>query len=223
MKVYIIGANGNMGSRYSAILKYLGHEVWGIDMPYIYLEGGLLTRMDCKESDAVIVATPTRTHLDILEMLEGVEKPILCEKPFIDDEKHLPRLRHFLSNTKLKISMVSQYDWLSKDYQEDGYPTCYDYFKTGKDGLPWDCINIIWNARDKIILEDKNPIWFCKINGHALNLRDMDVAYCMMIEQWLKDPYVDKRDEILKRHQKVVDYLNGKFNDGSNRHTSTQQ
>lgn len=207
MKIYVIGADGNMGSRYRAILKYLEHEAWGIDLPYIY--GESLTRTEAQASDGVIVTTPTESHLDILEMLEGVSVPILCEKPFINRESQMKRLESYLENTKSNISMVSQYDYLVYPEQRLGL-TKYDYFKSGKDTLPWDCINIIYHATGKIELKNESPVWRCVVNGIALNLSMMDYAYIEMIEKWIANPGESNKDRIFRSHQKVVEYLHGK-------------
>ena len=209
MKVFIFGNQGNMGKRYTAVLKYLGHEVDGCDLGQSHLDG-------YKDADAIIVATPTHTHLSILNFLLHCRRPVLCEKPIIAD-KELAYLEYFLRSAdqyQMQISMVSQYDYMIPkvmDHTYDNLNTSYDYFRTGNDGLAWDCINVIWHARGKIRLKNESPLWRCQINSYPLDQGMVDHSYVEMIEDWLKKPYEPQYDRILKSHQKVLDYLNGKF------------
>lgn len=207
MKIFIFGIKGNMGRRYSAILKYLGYDYDGIDLEDIYDSNRAL-----RHFDRFIIATPTLTHLDFLDSMIDFRKPVLCEKPIITDSR-LNRLEHFVKAAKdseMKLSMVSQYDHLVVGNKGNS-ETYYNYFKTGNDGLAWDCINIIWHADGKIHLANDSPVWKCEINGLRLTIDQMDFAYIKMIEKWIEEPYLPQYDRILKSHQKVLDYLDGKF------------
>ena len=206
-KVFIFGNKGNMGQRYSAILKYLGHDVSGTDIDETPIEWV----MRFQASDAIIVASDTESHASIVENLIPQSRPILCEKPITKDLSRLKQIVEEARSVGTKLSMVSQYDWLTNGHI-DGGPTVYDYFKSGKDGLAWDCINIIWHAKGKIRLANQSPFWDCQINGHYLDLSEMDYAYIHMIEDWLEQPYAPQYDRILNAHGKVLDFLNGKFN-----------
>jgi hypothetical protein len=207
MKIFIFGIDGNMGQRYACILRHLGHKPVGVDIsPYPVSNDDLIT------CDGIIIATPTSTHLQILNEVLKYKKPVLCEKPFINDPSLIPDLKNFLDTAKsesAKISMVSQYDKLK--IENWGSRTCYNYYKSGSDGIAWDCINIIWHATGKISLKNESPIWFCIINGRPLRIELMDLAYVQMIEDWLCLPYQPQYERIFKAHQKVVDYLDGKF------------
>jgi hypothetical protein len=212
MKVYIFGNRGNMGRRYNAVLKYLGHETHGTD-----IEDNRKDRFNCNDYDAIIIATPTFTHLDFIDYLMECGKPILCEKPFINDAAHIGSLRHCMKSaeqSKMKISMVSQYDYMVPSFDDpsfEGRYTSYDYFRTGNDGLAWDCINVIWHARSKIILRNESPIWTCRINSAPMFSDRIDHSYIAMIKDWLEGSYQPQYDRIVKCHQKVLDYLDGKF------------
>jgi hypothetical protein len=207
-KVFILGNKGNMGQRYAAVLKHLGHVSLGLDRDDNlgdYID-------DIISTDAIIIATPTSLHLDDLYLVTKFRKPILCEKPFINKQDQLSHLQDFLlaaKDLKAKITMVSQYDYMKVGREGN---SLYNYYKTGNDGLAWDCINVIWQAKGKITLKNDSPIWTCVINQWPQRIELMDYAYVQMIKEWLEKPYEAQYDRILNAHQKVVDYLDGKFN-----------
>lgn len=202
MKVLIIGNKGNMGQRYTAILKHLGHEVLGQDLG---------EEFDDTQVDAIIIATPTSTHLDLISRLIFTSKPVLCEKPFVSgfDLSRLFSVLNDAKKTMMKLTMVSQYDYLPDG--ENG-ETSYNFYRSGGDSLAFDCINIIKRARGKIKLRRNSPIWKCKLNGKPQSIRMMDHAYIAMLKDWLEKPYEPQYDLILNAHQKVLDYLDGQHN-----------
>lgn len=206
MKVFIFGNQGNMGKRYAAILKYLGHEIGGCDAE---------EDPDFVDFDKIIIATPTHTHLALLHYLKSFNKPILCEKPFINDPLNFEYdLKPYLkeaSNKKLQITMVDQYEHLVPKHTDPSLTTMYDYYQSGNDGLAWDCINIIWYAKSKINLINEGPIWCCCVNGYPLSRNFVDHSYISMIRDWIENPYEPQYDLILAKHKKVLDYLDGKF------------
>lgn len=203
MKIYIFGNKGNMGRRYAAVLKLLEHEAVGGDVG-----DKVLDDREFGNYDGFIIATPTDTHLDYIEFLLKCGKPVLCEKPFATNAG--AQLRNVLQEAeaaKMQLSMVSQYDFLG--FQGSYGATSYDYYKSGPDGLAWDCINIIRKAKASIRLKNESPIWKCTINGTALCPNMMDQAYIEMIDSWLTKKYEPQYDMILAAHEKVVDYLKG--------------
>lgn len=213
MKIFIYGNKGNMGRRYAAILKYLGHESVGVDEP--------TNPVDLMGCDGIIIANPTECHLGTIVSLLGNELPILCEKPFIRDRAHLEPLIETLvlaEKYKMQLSMVDQYEYLVHPIIDEDTETYYNYYQTGKDGLAWDCINVIWHAEGKIKLHDKSPIWECRVNGRPLRRASIDQSYVHVIEDWLdwsnklKNPLEPQYDLILQKHKKVIEYLDGKFN-----------
>ena len=194
MRVYIFGCNGGMGRRYRAILEHLGHEWMGEDLSQD-------RKGSVDDADAVIVATPTPTHGQVLDRLLSCGKPILCEKPIMTDMEALRALLADAVISGTRLQMVSQYDYLI-DPKSTG-PSWYRYFKTGPDGLPWDCLQIIALAKDGCEVSDKSPVWDCGINGKRLDLRLMDQAYVAMIRDWLQAPRNDI-SRILEAHEKVI-------------------
>lgn len=192
----IVGANGNMGRRYQAILRHLNvpfvtQDIDGIRRDHGH-QGGAW--------DSVILATPTADHGgQILKFAEfGV--PILCEKPITKDLEELERIVTTMERSYSTLQMVNQYEFLAT---YDSGITFYDYFKSGGDGLAWDTINIGALARGEFSAWDNSPIWRCTINGKALNLADMDGAYVAMMRQWLTSPRGDL-DYIIMAHEKAA-------------------
>ncbi len=208
-RILIVGASGNMGRRYTAILRHIRIESVLIDDPMLgragYIGNDVLVEQ-AGLADGVIIATPTPTHLPLLELLvTNIKKPILCEKPISTDPDKVADFcaRH---PTAL-VQMVSQYDFLVPRNMLWDH-TKYDYWHSGKDGLVWDCINIIYHATGKIELDDKSPYWVCMVNGKRLNIKNMDPAYVEMIRDWVsnksKSPGIQR---IATAHEKVRDYL----------------
>ncbi len=189
-KICLIGANGNMGKRYQAVMRYLEIPFDGFDLENMgYFNPDLAYH-------SFIVATPTDTHIEILENLKAYDLPILCEKPIT---KNLGDLKRLL-NSGIKLRMINQYEYILR-WSAYG-PTYYDYFKSGADGLAWDCINIIGLSESLPSLHNISPIWKCAINGQELSISQMDAAYIRMIDDWYKNPQPD-HDYILEAHEKV--------------------
>ncbi len=205
--ILIVGANGNMGTRYRAILRYLGQDFECVDQESVPLK--ILDQAE--KSSGVIVATPTHTHVSFLRLLADCGKRILCEKPF---SKNIAETRDIVSHLKrhgTRVSMVSQYMELA-DPNSLG-PSGYDYFRHGQDGLIWDCIQIIGMARGEVIIQEKSPIWKCSLNGKQLSVADMDMAYVQHVNRWLSGWQQDL-DLALEFHEKTHDYNSGATADG---------
>lgn len=197
--VYIMGNRGNMAKRYAAVLDYLGVSYSGHDL------GDTVSESEIKRHTHILICTPTENHLEDLENFGRFQKPMLCEKPFT---KEIDLLWKFEKKNKAilpLISMVNQYAQLT-NVNDPGGPTVYNYFKSGGDGIAWDCINIIGLSRGTVEVLTTSPFWHCSINGKKLKLSDMDYAYIDMIIDWLR---VSKGNWEYARiaHAKVVNYL----------------
>lgn len=193
-KVAVIGANGNMGRRYAMILEqYCDCEVVRIDWDNKY-------RGNFNDCDGFIIATPTIIHFDDIVYYNYYKKPILCEKPI---SKNVEDLELLISN--LDLSMINQYAFL--DHGGDG-DTEYNYFKTGSDGLLWDCINIIGLARSSYNIKNDSLIWRCRLNGDTINIADMDQAYIDNIKAWVNG--WRNKEYILEAHKKVIGAINAR-------------
>lgn len=203
MSILIIGAQGNMGKRYSAVLKHLGQSVVGVDKEH----NRHYIKSEAEKSDGVIICTPTVTHCEWIKHLADIGKPILCEKPFTTNIEELTETLDICAELETNLSMVYQYKMLAPEKSQKGW-SYYNYFRHGGDGLVWDCIQIIGLARSTLRLEEDSPIWKCMINGKPLKLGDMDAAYVEFIRGWMLNPG-DDLEEIQEIHEKTHEIQKG--------------
>jgi hypothetical protein len=188
--ILLVGAKGVMGRRYSTILNYLGVQHISID------KGDSLPAL---RFDGVIIATPTDDHYQTILNCRNYGVPILCEKPITMDKLQLD---HILASD-IDLQMVNQYEHMQMNSWFGG-ATYYDYWNTGKDGVAWDCINIIGLSNRIPKIRTTSPIWKCQLNGSGLYIRDMDYSYIKMIDAWLKKKESNK-DYIEQAHQRVLE------------------
>lgn len=189
-KVFISGCTGNMGRRYTAICHDLGLTVMGGDKETPLSEQASVARE--KDCDGVIIATPTVNHVDALNLFGNIAQlPILCEKPLAPGK---------LLEMRFNVRMVNQYEYMI-DKKSVG-KTYWNYYKSGDDGLLWDCINIIGLAKSECVIKGSSPFWRCMINGKELNIKDMDMAYFDMVKDWVKNP-TDNLEYCKMAHDKV--------------------
>ena len=179
-----------MGSRYARIVEYLGlnpviHDSWK-------------ENVNALDADLIIDAAPTsiRDHT-VLFAEKRPKKRFLLEKPLCKGAN--------LGDLPRNIRMINQYEYyladrLSGDVKiieavNTKKETVYDYWRSGKDGLIWDCINIVGLADDDsdLDLRQDSLIWNCVINNQVLDISKMDVAYVWNIYDWLihQDENVD--------------------------------
>ncbi len=185
-----------MGKRYTAILKYLDVEVCGHDV-------GDVDKTAMAGASGFIVATPTKNHLADIRSLFDFGKPILCEKPFTTELGELAIFEDKHREDLALLTLVNQYQYLQKHFRGN---TEYDYFKSGNDGLAWDCTNVIGMAEAGVSINNQSPYWHCKLNGSILNLGQMDHAYISMIRDWLNAPKSNWA-YARKAHEKVMQYM----------------
>jgi len=186
----IVGALGSMGQRYQAILRHMGLAPICIDKGEVCTSG----------FDSVIIASPTVTHIEMAKLYQSW--PILMEKPLSTNLDNALLACDEFDKYRTRVRMVNQYRYLL-DKASEG-PTYYNYFRHGPHSLALDCISIIALAKSTIRLEDTSPIWTCCINGQYLSLKDMDGAYCDMVEHFLKEPPTGpETDYIREAHSKA--------------------
>lgn len=205
--ILIVGADGNMGHRYKAVLDYIGLPYTGVDINSSILE----TIYQAKDCEGIIIATPTDTHYYILQKLyeTKIDTPVLCEKPLTRDIQQLHEITQVFAK-QIPLTMVLQYHFADRlpgmvTYTESEvvYGTYYNYFKHGNDGLKWDCIQIIGLSDGNGLIEETSPIWDCIINGERIDYSDMDEAYVKMIRHWRGNPGWNYRD-LYDMHLKVL-------------------
>jgi hypothetical protein len=207
--ILVLGHKGNMGQRYSCILDSLGVDWKGLDAITAPLDPEVI-RQATVNSEGVIIATPTETHAGLLRMIADLETPVFCEKPITKDLRELKGILVSYQNSYTPFSMVLQYKELLNDVSS-GHSS-YNYFKTGKDGLEWDCVQIIGLAKGSVEIKNDSPVWECTLNGQKLNLSDMDQAYVWNVKRWLNGQYQSLK-EVYEIHERVTNYIDQKSGD----------
>jgi len=205
MSILLVGANGNMGRRYRAILDYLGKEYVGVDKehsaPYICDRA--------RQSEGVIIATPTALHAEHVRLFLPHRVPILCEKPIIKNPQELKALFDEIKESKTPFRMINQYKML--DTPTSYGRSHYNYFKHGADGIYWDCLQIIGIARGEVTIAETSPIWRCTLNGRPIRLDHMDAAYIGYMQKWFSEPQQDL-GELLAAHERTAEMDKKKWN-----------
>lgn len=197
MKVLIVGSEGAQGRRYQCILKFLGHEVYRVDLK---LTGWAVPPT---EIDRIIIATPTDSHIGLMRYFLSFRKPMLIEKPVTKSLTELYEITRLAKDANVPLSMVCQYRQLYFD--KEPVPSYYDYFRHGNDGLIWDCLQIIGHAQGQVTLAETSPVWRCGINGMELEIACMDDAYVAEVKAWL-DGNPQPWQEAITMHEKTRDY-----------------
>jgi hypothetical protein len=208
IKVGIIGSEGNMGRRYAAICKHLGFDSVGYDpMLKDSVWDGFFTDRSLSH---IIITSPTDQHLTNLMMLRlGVHKhtPILCEKPIAkaSDEYNKELMTNLVCLSE-RTFMVNNYSFTDLIPDHEGV-TSYDYCCSGRDGLNWDCIQLIYLARGEWHLRNESPVWQCQINGQWVHRSSVDFSYIRMMKTFLvpfPGPNLWGPEAILSAHKKVA-------------------
>lgn len=184
--VLIVGSEGNMGKRYKAILSLIKEPHLIYDSS-VDKEETLLKWLPL--SNKVILATPTNTHMVMLDYMAKwarQDTQFLCEKPISKDIDDLERLAVLEKENGLKFFCVNQYAYIVPDPKTSD-SSFYNYFKHGSDGIAWDCFQVIGLAEGDVQLSEDSPVWACSINGCQYRIENMDWAYVNMIIDFLKE------------------------------------
>ena len=204
--VVLFGARGSMGQRYRAIFRYLGVPVVPVDIA----DGPIVWPLvwgEVRSSRGVVFATPTSTHGPLMNQLvsadasRGWHVPILCEKPIA---AAAGLVAMFLTGPNAILgpfAMMCQYQMLDDGLTEG--VTRYDYFRSGQDGLAWDCISLLALARGDVVLLNDAPVWECVLNGRRLTLGDVERAYVDFVARWLREPEFQDRAWLVRAHEKA--------------------
>lgn len=220
MRVMIIGSCGNIGSRYAAIVRYLGHEV----VPYdIKLKlPGLPQEYDC-----CIIATPISDHTGYLKKMILDGTPVLCEKPIsnrIEDVQNIVRVICQLqgpAETRTRTVhafMVNNWAFVGGECRppmSEGRIVINTY-NTGPDG-DWDLIQPLYLVEDidNFELCKKHPGLYVEISGHVYGRDDFDESYVDMVKCFLDRDYGNlwPVEYILEAHDRVRRYSQKEFYD----------
>ena len=211
MKTLIIGNKGNMGSRYAACLNYLGEGFDGIDLGEVSIH----------LSNRAIICTPTESHLSLMKKMNRAGINFLVEKPIATTSyydvymgvKDITVDARMVCNWEFAINMVLTGH---RDTMVKGNTRVeYDCYNTGKDGVAWDCIQLIHLAGPKnISIKTKSPVMECKVyteknpKGYEITTRHIEESYVCMLSSWLNCPeQLWGMPEALQAHMEVLEYM----------------
>src|SRR5580765_2002118 len=173
MKVLVCGGLGSIGSRYAAILKYLDHE------PVIF-DTKINSEMP-EDWERAIIATPSYSHYDVCKKMIDIGKPFLCEKPLSKDVKQCEEL---VSLDKKQIGfVVNNYKFITRKFPKPRIK--YNFYKTGHDGLEWDCSQLIY-IDPECQLKTISPIWSFTIGLDSIFYSELENSYLKMIRSFLE-------------------------------------
>ena len=217
MEVLIIGDQGSMGRRYEAILNYLdipsrGYDNFvanksnGKDIAYrATVPRGFLGGHEGVTH--IIIATPTDNHYWWLKELSQANRKIriLCEKPITKDLNEMLEI----AGMGLDLTMMYQYKEMGTVCTSNNPRTSYyNFYNHGKDGLAWDCIQLIGMAERDILLEEDSPVWHVKTNGNTIESATVNESYMHFVESWLNGEEKQDIDELLDLHIKTAKLQN---------------
>lgn len=209
LKVGLLGSNGSMGRRYKAILNFLGVSFVEYD-PSLTRGKGDLTRFMSVPCTHYIIATPTDTHEEVAAALMQTEgRNLLIEKPVCTSSEDVRSLLEQAKDTSTTITVMMQYKYIDRSELQNA-PTIsyYNFYNTGKDGLLWDCFQVIAFDKTGVIkLYNDSPMWSCSINGYQLYQSSVDKAYVTFVRNWLAGNEVQSPEDIIKWHEKVEDLI----------------
>lgn len=191
-----------MGKRYTAILNYLGVEHIGID------EGDDFYPPR-QTYDKAIICTPTESHYRNCYDMAILDKDFLCEKPVSKDLDEVSGLVKYCKHKKVTGSMVCNWQWaLGFDKLNPNSNTIfYDNYNTGKDGIGWDCIQLIYLDKKFPAIKNQSPYFSASINSISSNLKMIEHSYIFMIDKWLKGSKdIWTMEDAYKATEKVIEY-----------------
>lgn len=193
MRILVIGSEGSMGRRYTAILHTIKDMVpVGYDPTKHQAEPVL-------DYDRYIIASPTDTHEYWLRKLASLGKPVLCEKPIIKDSKKVREVVELYKEHNTPLTMVMQYRHYVRGAKGQSE---YNYYNHGKDGLFWDCLQVIALTEGHVTLGETSTVWSAKLNDINLNIAQMDTNYVYEIIDWIRSP-IEGGEFYIEAHERV--------------------
>ena len=172
--------------------------------------GGLEAMLECKDVDAVLIATPDRFHAEAIRIAASAQKNILCEKPlaltFDDAQSALDVVSK--AGVQLQIGFMRRYD--------PAYVAAMTRIEAGEIGTP-----VIFKSigRDK----DAPPLsaYQSNVNGMVFynnTIHDFDLARWMMQDEVIEThayTTVTIRPEVAQFGDVVASVVNLKFRNGA--------
>ena len=170
--VALIGGAGSIGTRYHCILDKLGVDVVVHDPP-AGIHGNLT---NC---DKWIICTPTDTHYNWCLQAISAGVTFLCEKPM---SKSLVETEAIVDKAYVRGVegfVVCNYNMCSVTMK--GREIYFNYFRTGKDGLCWDCCQLLYLG-NQVMLKTDSFVWTLIVDGvWQVDYRDLEMSYGKML------------------------------------------
>ena len=170
ISVAVVGARGIMGRRYVSILRCFDY----VTLTEIDIDNKALLR---KNYDRIIIATPTATHCDLLNMLHKKAEYILCEKPIDTDADNIPLVYK-------NCFMVNNWVYVTGTFlKPNAHKIRYKYFNWSANNDAYDAIQPVYLART--LKMSSGPLFLCTIDDTSVTREDFDCSYIAMINEFL--------------------------------------
>lgn len=180
--VLLVGALGSIGQRYKAILEWLGCDVTPYDIGY---DANVLAKL----YDGIIIASPTTTHFNYINLFKNNMTPILVEKPMCATVAEAAEISKDQS-VALYVHVVDNWAYILNDLSGYGKHTLvYKNYYTGKEKLAFNLAQPAYFTRGGMLKLELNEPMFTlhDIDKPATyNTADVDYSYIKMLSVWVK-------------------------------------
>lgn len=213
MNICIIGNSGNMGSRYQKKIESI------VSTQPIHITGYEIDDFNNKKplpiANKFLVCTPTNSHYEVLKfVMDQSRAPILCEKPISKNINEVMELCDIAQNKKIRLNMVNNWSLVTiPPLERNRNCIYYSCSNTGKDGLPYDLIQLLHLAHDwNFYFTNKAPegAFNVHINQDLDITREIiELSYNRMLQFWIEDrwKYMWDVNDIRLAHKKVLKYI----------------
>lgn len=167
--ISVIGGLGSIGRRYCAILKSLGVE-------YSVYDTASESHSVWNSCEKAIIATPTETHYQWASFCQSAGITFLVEKPMSKRVSECEAMQGWNGY------VVNNYAYCVQR------PTLYDHYNTGKDGVEWDCCQLIY-LNPRITIKTESPEWILMGPGKRVNYSDLERSYIEMVSDFVNGNY----------------------------------
>ena len=191
MRTLLLGGRGSIGRRYEAILKFLEKDYFIFDIadrdspdPKVgeyYLKA--LGDMNRGDWDKAIVCTPTDSHYSDAKRLLDVCRVKRCKKDILIEKPVSKSPREIADLDRDRIYMVCNYKYALMGR----VPLKWTYYNTGRDGLYWDLIQLLY-INPELEIDPKGIIWTLETNEGEMSYREVEQSYYDMILSFLCKP-----------------------------------
>lgn len=193
--ILLIGSQGRMGKRYSAILDQLKVKWHGIDIKKQPWDYDIIKK--CKKA---IIATPVDTHFSWCSTLKI---PWICEKPLSKNIDEVDKLLTLTQMNNVEGRMINNWEnaicIALQEYTANRGDCCvlgdielyYDKIYSGEDGI-WDFIQLIHLCGKGLYIKHASKDLKCYIKKPYMDVKItqeiIERSYLITIKRWLNIP-----------------------------------